>query len=86
MFKCVQINESKTIDTPLEPNARYSMIDSVPLLDMILYHSIVGSLVYLTVTRPDMTRVVHVVSQFVIVTTTIHCRDIFVVFILRVSL
>ncbi|KAK6151159.1 hypothetical protein DH2020_016091 [Rehmannia glutinosa] len=34
--------------------------------------TVVGSLVYLTVTRPDIAHVVHVVSQFVISPSTVH--------------
>jgi len=37
-----------------------------------LYRIIVGSLVYLTITRPDIAYVVHVVSQFVASPTTVH--------------
>jgi hypothetical protein len=37
-----------------------------------LYRTIVGSLVYLTITRPDIAHAVHVVSQFVTAPTTVH--------------
>ncbi|KAL7599270.1 hypothetical protein Lser_V15G24929 [Lactuca serriola] len=60
------------LDTPLEANARYSHTDGVPLLDLNLYLTVVGSLVYLTVTRLDIDRVVHVVSQFVTTPTSVH--------------
>jgi len=40
--------------------------------DPTLYHTIIGSLVYLTITRPNITYVVHVVSQFVTSPTTVH--------------
>jgi len=42
------------------------------LTDPTLYCTIVGSLVYLTISRPDITYVVHVVSQFVASPTTVH--------------
>jgi hypothetical protein len=42
------------------------------LIDPTLYRTIVGSLVYLTITRPDIAYVVHVVSQFVASPTTVH--------------
>ena len=44
----------------------------LPLIDPTLYCTIVGSLVYLTITCPDIAYVVHVVSQFVASPTTIH--------------
>jgi len=42
------------------------------LIGPTLYRTIVGSLVYLTITRPDIAYVVHVVSQFVASPTTVH--------------
>ena len=54
------------MDTPIEVNARYSSSDGLLLIDPTLYCTIVGSLVYLTITCPDITYVVHVVSQFVV--------------------
>uniref|UniRef100_A0A2N9G8X2 Reverse transcriptase Ty1/copia-type domain-containing protein n=1 Tax=Fagus sylvatica TaxID=28930 RepID=A0A2N9G8X2_FAGSY len=48
----------------LEMNARLTPLDGTPLSDATLYHQLVGSLVYLTVTRPDIAYTVHLVSQF----------------------
>jgi hypothetical protein len=43
-----------------------------PLADPSRYHHIVGSLVYLTVTRPYIAHVVHILSQFVSAPTSVH--------------
>lgn len=53
-------------------NARYTNTDGVLLDDPTLYRTIVGSLVYLIITRPDIADAVHIVSQFVSSPTTVH--------------
>jgi len=64
--------DNKTVDTPIEVNTRYYSSDGLLLIDPILYHTIVGSLVYLTITRSDIAYIVHIVSQFVVFPTTVH--------------
>jgi hypothetical protein len=61
--------DNKTVDTPIEVNARYSSSDGLPLIDPTLYRIIIGSLVYLTITCPD---IVYIDSQFVTSPTTVH--------------
>uniref|UniRef100_A0A2N9HPR0 CCHC-type domain-containing protein n=1 Tax=Fagus sylvatica TaxID=28930 RepID=A0A2N9HPR0_FAGSY len=56
--------DTKVVSIPLEMNARLTPLDGTPLSDATLYHQLVGSLVYLTVTRPDIAHAVHLVSQF----------------------
>ena len=72
LFERARLTDNRTVDTPIESNAKYSPTDGVPLSDPSLYRTIVGSLVYLTVTRPDIAHAVHVVSQFVTAPTTVH--------------
>ena len=64
--------DNKTFDTPIEINAKYSSSDVTHLSNPILYHTIVGSLAYLMISRLDIAYVVHVVSQFVASPTIVH--------------
>lgn len=72
LFERARLTDNRVVDTPIETNARYSPSDGQPLTDPSLYRTVVGSLVYLTVTRPDIAHAVHVVSQFVTAPTTVH--------------
>uniref|UniRef100_A0A7N2MIJ2 Retrovirus-related Pol polyprotein from transposon TNT 1-94 n=1 Tax=Quercus lobata TaxID=97700 RepID=A0A7N2MIJ2_QUELO len=58
------LTDSKTVDTPVELNAHLTPSGGKPLFNPSLYRRLVGSLVYLTVTRPDISYAVHQVSQY----------------------
>uniref|UniRef100_A0A2N9IYG8 Uncharacterized protein n=1 Tax=Fagus sylvatica TaxID=28930 RepID=A0A2N9IYG8_FAGSY len=58
------LTDSKIVSTPLELNVKLNTTDGEPLSDATLYRQLVGSLINLTVTRPDLAYAVHLVSQF----------------------
>ncbi|XP_057734655.1 uncharacterized mitochondrial protein AtMg00810-like [Arachis stenosperma] len=66
------ITDSRTESTPLESNVRFTLMDDTVLDNPTLYRQLVGSLVYLTVTRPDIAYPVHVLSQFLSAPRTTH--------------
>ena len=58
------ITNSKIVDTPIEYNCHLNSHDDESLSNATLYRQLVGSLIYLTVTRLDISYAVHVVGQF----------------------
>jgi hypothetical protein len=66
------LTDSKIVDTPTKLNTRLTPHDGKPLRDFTLYRHLVNSLVYLIVTRPDISYVVHQVSQFMTAPRSTH--------------
>ena len=60
----VSLTGQRTVDNPMELNVHLHATDGEPLEDP-RYRHIVGSLVYLGVTRPNISYSVHTLSQFV---------------------
>ena len=58
------LTDSKNVDTPVELNAHLTPSGGKPLSNPSLHRRLVGNLVYLTVTRPDISYAVHQVSQY----------------------
>ncbi|XP_057972733.1 secreted RxLR effector protein 161-like [Malania oleifera] len=56
--------DCKTIDTPVELNAHLTPSWGKPLYNPSLYKHLVGSLVYLTITYPDISYDIHQMSQY----------------------
>uniref|UniRef100_A0ACD5ZD48 Uncharacterized protein n=1 Tax=Avena sativa TaxID=4498 RepID=A0ACD5ZD48_AVESA len=64
--------DERTVETPMELHVKLRPTDGDPLPDPTRYRHFVGSLVYLVVTRPDISYPVHILSQFVSAPTTVH--------------
>eukprot|EP00253_Pinus_taeda_P008453 PITA_08453 len=59
-----RMEQCKTAATPLQQNLKLSSDDGTKQVDATLYRHLVGSLIYLTTTRPDLAYSVSVPSQF----------------------
>ena len=66
------LTNSKTVDTPVEPNAHLTLSREKPLSNPFLYKCLVGSLVYLTITRLDISYAVYQVSQYLSASRSTH--------------
>ena len=58
------MEQCKTTATPLQQNLKLSSDDGTKQVDATLYRKLVGSMIYLTTTRPDLAYSVSVLSQF----------------------
>ncbi|XP_028109841.1 uncharacterized protein LOC114308454 [Camellia sinensis] len=66
------LTNCKTAPTLVDLQTHLTPLDGHLLSDTTLYRQLVGILVYLTVTRPDIAYVVHIVSQFMVVPRSRH--------------
>ena len=65
LIKLANLTDNKVCSTPMKLNLKLQRDDDTLISDPTLYQRLVGSLIYLTITRPDISFVVQVVSQFV---------------------
>ena len=56
--------DHKPIIRPLDPTVTLNETDGEPLPDPSLYRTLVGKLIYLTITRPDLSFAAQLLSQF----------------------
>lgn len=56
--------DCKPISTPMEPNSRICAHEDKDLESAKMYQILVGSLIYLTLSRPDISYVVGVLSRY----------------------
>ena len=64
ILKAFRMTECKSVGTPMEVDLKLSMEDTSPLVDERLYQKLVGSLIFLCNTRPDINFAVGVLSRF----------------------
>jgi hypothetical protein len=79
LFDRASLIDHRNVETPIELNVHLTPTGGEPLDDPTRYHHIVGSLVYLGVTRSDISYSVHILSRFVSAPTQIYYSHIFCV-------
>jgi len=72
LLKDTGLMASKPVTTPLDPSIKLHQDNSKPFEDILRYRRLVGKLLYLTTTRPDIAFVTQQLSQFLQAPTTVH--------------
>jgi hypothetical protein len=72
ILKRFDILECKSMNTPMETKLKLLVDTSSELIDATLYRQIIGSLMYLTNTRPDICFSVNTLSQFLVEPRHVH--------------
>jgi hypothetical protein len=72
ILKRFDMLECKPMNTPMEGKLKLLVNTSSDLIDATLYRQIIGSLMYLTNTRPDICFAVNTLSQFLVEPRHVH--------------
>ncbi|GJZ00219.1 homogeneously-staining region [Tanacetum coccineum] len=76
LLRLANVLDSKPYDTPIDPNVKLNLTNGFPLHDPTLYRTLVGKLIYLTITRLDISFVVQTLSQFLKEPISPHMTDL----------
>ncbi|XXG68680.1 hypothetical protein AAC387_Pa06g1711 [Persea americana] len=72
LIELADLHDSSLVDMPIEVNLKLSKDDGDLLPDPRTYQHLVGSFVYLTITRPDTSYAVNLGSQFMTAPRRLH--------------
>ena len=72
ILKKFRMDECKSVDTPMCQKKKLSKEDEAKKVDETLYRSLIGCLMYLTATRPDILHAVSLLSRFLNCATETH--------------
>ena len=64
LLQSAQVLDLKPSHIHVDPIIKLNDSDGEPLADPSLYRAIVGKLLYLTITKPDLSYAAHALSQF----------------------
>lgn len=69
--------DAKPLSVPMDPSIKFNDTDGTPLYDISQYRRLIGRLMYLTVSRPDITYAVNRLSQFMANPRTPHLQTVY---------
>jgi protein associated with RNAse G/E len=64
--------DHRAMSTPMETNMKLLADTSLEIVDVTLYRQVIGSLMYLTNTKPDICFVVNTLSQYLVESRRVH--------------
>jgi hypothetical protein len=76
MLKRFQMEYSKPVGTPMVTGCKLSKDDDSPDVDQSSYRSMIGSLLYITTSRPDIMQVVRMVGRYQAAPKHSHLQDV----------
>ena len=76
IFEEIGLMNSKFVDAPIDPNTKLLPNKRGPFSDPQKYKRLVGKLNYLTITCPDISFAISVMSQFLISTCLDHWNEV----------
>lgn len=75
LLKEISCIDCKPISTyPIDPNDKLSKDDKIQLVDEELYQRLIGKFIYLSHTRPNLSYLVSMLSQFMHCPNTLHLQ------------
>jgi hypothetical protein len=72
ILKRFDMMDCRAMSTPMETNLKLLVDTSSEIVDVTLYRQMIGSLMYLTNTRPDICFVVNTLSQYLVEPRRVH--------------
>jgi hypothetical protein len=76
MLKRFQMEDSKPVGTPMVAGCKLSKDDDSPDVDQSSYRSMIGSLLYITASRPDIMHVVGMVGRYQVAPKQSHLQAV----------
>lgn len=76
LIKRFRMHTCKHVRTSVASKTSLTLLDGELLVDPTEYRSMVGALQYLTMTRPDIVYIIHIVFQFMHVSRTTHLHAV----------
>jgi hypothetical protein len=76
MMKRFQMEDSKPVGTPMVTGCKLRKDDDSPDVDQSSYRSMIGSLLYITASRPDIMHVVGMVGRYQVAPKQSHLQAV----------